>query len=392
MTKLRIVYLVLLVASIIIVSNFGGNITYAFFYFMLFLPAISFFYTLYVYKRFKIYQNLGKKTVVKGEKNDYTYVLANEDFITYQNIKIIFCDKESSIDAAQNIVDYHLIPKDKIGATTNIICNFRGEYPVGIHSVQVSDLIGLFTITYPVRSKLIATVFPRLLNLNKLSIAPKENDSKNIVLMNSYGKEYLDTDVRKYHAGDARRLIHHKLSARKGELMTRMVRNMPEESVRIYINLNQHKEDDRIIYEDKALEAALAIAQFYLRKNASSCVLFETNQPELHHIFNKESFQAFYECCSTLTFHAKGSVFDLYQRDTQTLTAPCFQVVITDRLEKKSLEILRAGGGLGNDIVVLYIKNQLDKEEETLLQAYTHLNIRLLQIKNDDLLEDMIGS
>ena len=61
MRRNRIAALVLFVLSLISISFKGGPVSYGFFFFTLFVPLVSFAYTLVVYLRFKIYQEIGTR-------------------------------------------------------------------------------------------------------------------------------------------------------------------------------------------------------------------------------------------------------------------------------------------------------------------------------------------
>ena len=78
MKNSRLICVLFLIGTGVFASYFGGNIPYALFYLAIFIPIISFLYTLYVYIRFKIYQSMDNRTVVKGDWNRYS-LIANED-------------------------------------------------------------------------------------------------------------------------------------------------------------------------------------------------------------------------------------------------------------------------------------------------------------------------
>ena len=92
----RLLCVLLIIGTGIYASFYGGNISYAFFYLCILIPIISFLYTLYVYKRFKLYQTIGSRIVVKGDWTDYAFTITNEDFITYRNIKVKTPEQEPS--------------------------------------------------------------------------------------------------------------------------------------------------------------------------------------------------------------------------------------------------------------------------------------------------------
>jgi uncharacterized protein (DUF58 family) len=192
----------------IFASYYGGNIAYALFYLCILVPIISFLYTVYVYARFKLYQTIGSFMVVKGDWTEYAFIIANEDYITFRDIKVNFLSDKSTIEDANRNTQYSLLPSESDRLETRIKCNYRGEYYVGVDSVEVTDFLYLFTITYPVGTKLKAVVLPRIVPLERLGIAPPQTDVKNPVLNSNFIEEELDTEVRKYNPGDNKKRIH----------------------------------------------------------------------------------------------------------------------------------------------------------------------------------------
>jgi hypothetical protein len=83
MKKNWIISVILIIVSGVLVSNYGGTIPYALFYFSLFVPIASFIYIVIVRERFRFSQITGKKILVKGEPVDYFFCLENEDYFFY---------------------------------------------------------------------------------------------------------------------------------------------------------------------------------------------------------------------------------------------------------------------------------------------------------------------
>ena len=90
MLRNRLILAAAILATGVFASFYGGNIPYTLFYLTLLLPVISFLYTVYVYLRVKVYQEIENMVLVKGESTGYTFRVANEDFLSYQNLRIRF--------------------------------------------------------------------------------------------------------------------------------------------------------------------------------------------------------------------------------------------------------------------------------------------------------------
>ena len=147
----RLIYILFIIGSGIFASYYGGNISYAFFYLAIFIPIMSFLYTLYVYFRFKIFQSMDSYMVVKGDWNNYSFEIANEDYIAYRNVKVNFLYDKSTIKKTEDSIEYSLLPNDKEKMDTQIRCNYRGEYSIGVDSIEVTDFLYIFPLPIPYR-------------------------------------------------------------------------------------------------------------------------------------------------------------------------------------------------------------------------------------------------
>ncbi|MFQ7550835.1 MAG: hypothetical protein ACLRMZ_11630 [Blautia marasmi] len=81
--------LLFIIGSTVLVSFQGKAVSYLLFYFSLLLPLLALLYSLYVYFRFKIVQDVSH-LVVKGEKVPYRLILGNEDFLPFTDITLHF--------------------------------------------------------------------------------------------------------------------------------------------------------------------------------------------------------------------------------------------------------------------------------------------------------------
>lgn len=73
-----------------------------------------------------------------------------------------------------------LLPHEEIRVDTKMYCKYRGTYPVGVKSVEITDFLGLFTIPYPMMSQIRLTARPRIIPMEQLKIGPAGTGSQNI--------------------------------------------------------------------------------------------------------------------------------------------------------------------------------------------------------------------
>lgn len=388
----RLLSVLFIIGSGIFASYFGGNISYALFYLAIFIPVISFLYTVYVYFRFKIYQSMDNYIVVKGDWNNYSFVIANEDFIAFRSVKVKFLHDKSTIKKTEETMEYSLLPSDKERMETKLRCNYRGEYFVGVDSIQVTDFLYLFSINYPITSKLKVLVMPRVVSLEQLGIAPSLIDSKNPVRYSNTVEEELDTEIRKYNPGDNKKRIHWKASAKTNELLSRKYHQKPKAEVVLFMDLSAITEDELgiVIAEDKIIESVLAIASYYASRGTPSHIIYDMEGIKQMPIYNKSDFNAFYKACVKIRFGAKTSVGELIARRLQRGDDGIFYVTATTKLTKELyLSSLQALSG-GNRLCILFVSDDVSETTNSMVEDMKKAGADIYQIMANDEIDDIL--
>jgi len=389
----RLICIAAIIGSGVFATYYGGNAVYALFYLTILIPIIAFLYTVYVYFRFRLYQEIGSHLITKGEWNDYSFVIANEDFLTYRNIKVNFLSDKSTIEAANQTTEYCLLPNEKEKLQTRIKCHYRGEYYVGVNQVEITDFLNLFTITYPMASKLKAFVLPRVVQLDQLTIAPPQNDVKNPTRFSNDAQEELDTEMRKYYPGDSRKRIHWKASARMGELISRKYQYIPKAQTVVFMDLVKIKDDELKVvgYEDKIIESVLAIVNFYAKRNIASRIVYEQSGLKQYPISTADDFNVFYKACVTLRFEGTLPVHELINARLGYPEEGVFYVVVTHNLSKElymaALKVL----SYQNNISIIFISDDVSDSTRELVGSMKLSGIGIYQIMSKDEIADILS-
>jgi len=393
MRRNRIILVILIVLSTILVSNYGGTISYSFFYFSLGIPVLSLTYSVYVYTRFKLYQFTENKTIVKGETTEYSFQLANEDIITFESLKVNFFHDKSKVFELDEGREYCLLPKQKIDMKTRITCEYRGEYYVGVESVVITDFLYLFRIKYQIKEKLPIQVLPRIVEIDSLPLMFPDLDHKT----SYYGKagdEEPDHEVRGYVSGDSRKRIHWKASAKRNELMTRKYIRIPEPKVNIFVDYSEvtGDEENRIVIEDKVLETVIAVSRFYCKKKIQCNIYYQQAAKSCFNILNEEQFQQFYQGCIKIQFDRAWMIQELIEA-AMTMLDSCdtFLVIthkLTDELFRQMIRLREAG----QEGALIYIYQVVEDEKDKTLRFIEQSGVRVLRIAiNQDVKERLLA-
>jgi hypothetical protein len=389
----RLISVAAIIGSSIFASYYGGNISYALFYLSILLPIISFLYTVYVYFRFKLYQSIDNYLVVKGDWNMYSFVIANEDVVTFRNIKVNFLSDKSTIEATNQNTEYSLLPTENEKLETRIKCNYRGEYYVGVDSIEVTDFLYLFSITYPMGSKLKVYVLPRVVPIEQLGIAPPQNDVKNPMRFSNSAEEELDTEIRKYYPGDSRKRIHWKASARMNQLISRKYQHIPKAEIAIFMDLMkiQDEEIKVVIAEDKIIESVLAIANYYALRKTTSHIIYEMAGKNQISIASKDEFSAFYKACVRLRFLGIIPIYELLNERMHRGEDGMFYVVVTHFLTKELYMSALKAISNGNNICILLISDDISENTKDLIGSMKLSGIGIHQIMSEDEIANILS-
>ena len=388
----RIICILTIIGTGIFASYYGGNISYALFYLSLLIPITSFIYTFYVYVRFKLLQSLENHLVIKGDWNPYSFIIANEDFISFSNIRVRFLSDKSTIEAAGQRVEYSLLPGENDRLETRIKCNYRGEYYVGVHSIEVTDFLYLFTLTYPINTKIKAVVLPRVVPLEELMITPLQIDVKNPYQYSNTIEEELDTEVRRYIPGDHKKRIHWKASAKKQELLSRQYLHKPKASIVLFMDLLEIKDDDLqvTIFEDKIIECVLAIANHYADRRVATQIVYDMGGKTTVNILSKSDFDVFYNSCQYISFSAKNPIGHLIQEGIGQGDEGIFYMVVTHYLTKEFYLVALKAVSSGKHLSVLFISDDISDNTKEIMVDLKNTGVQVHQIMSQDEIEDVL--
>lgn len=337
----RIIYLLLLIASFVFSSFYGGYVPGVIRYFLLLVPLLSLIYVTLVYVRIRFHQEISSETAIKGETMQYSYKLKNSDLIPYLDIRLVFRDKQSRIDESEVQQRRSLMPYKTDSHHTTINCQYIGTYNVGIAGMEIYDFFHIFRIHYRCRKPLKLHVKPALIRANSLKpyIIMNENDS-------NYGRftssnEMLGCNVRNYVAGDSIRRIHWKNSAKKNELVTRQYESSVEERTAVILDthLSQFEYDKRIETADLILQTGVILADYFCRNNLALNIYYDTrNGGETVQVNSEKGFRDLYDKCPDINMLVRGSLADTVGRVTAQLHATCSNIVIIGCCKNKSLQ------------------------------------------------------
>jgi len=364
MRRNRIIWLIIWILSILSISFYGGTVSYSFFYAASLVPIVSLLYLLYVFTFFHIYQKVESRTIIVDQPIPFYFRLVNEYFLSFVGVRVKFYSSFSSIKGLSDDIEYELLPNTEIKKETNLVCKYRGQYDIGIKTVEIEDYLRLFKLSYHNRESLNVIVYPKLVHLNSLS----DIDISYIMNESRYHKTELDILTREYVTGDDLRLIHWANSAKNQELMTRESTGEEQEGVSIILDTMRYSSDNQyyLPLENKMLEIVLAISLFLTEKNILTREYHCNNVMHSTIVQNKNQFDNYYQSISSIEFSDLNST-------------------------KKTFEMLLANRDIFRSHTVFFVIHTWNDETANAISKLSESNIYVLvYIVNDsDILKDI---
>ena len=289
-----IIYLIMLAALAVWVSNRGGAISYVFFFTVLLYPVAALIHIFYTRAFLKRYQEVDGRLLYKMTSVDYQIFIECAGIFPMAGIKLTALDEVTLF--GENFADqiYTLLPREKVKLNTSMTCKYAGAYTAGIGKVTLEDCFGLFKITYDIPIPLRVNVLPIVTDIAGRDINKLYTEVMNGVRSFRLDKSenYLGNDVRRYIEGDSVNTIHWKNYARTGEMMVRLPEKQDSEMMNVGLVTAGDEAD--ITKRDFMLEYIVSFADWFARQKKPVRFVYYSGSIKDYLVESYDSFQKFY--------------------------------------------------------------------------------------------------
>ena len=291
--------------SLVVISFYGGAVSYGIFLGLTFIPLISFFYILCVFFCHRIYQKVGSRNIVCGQPVPYYFILKNESWFAFAGIRIFFFSDFSYVEKLPEEIEYELLPGEQYQFETSLVCKYRGEYEVGVKEIIITDFFRLFCMKCGVSEDRKVIVAPKLVIIDELKSVP---DISAMLQRDDTWPTELDAVTREYAKGDALKQINWKATARMSKLMSRKPIGEEKRGVALIFDTKRY-DMDPVVYlpiENKMLEIVLALSLFMSKSNVPVSYFYNRNDGMLKMrqgcLYGLGDIESFYEQVKELRF------------------------------------------------------------------------------------------
>ncbi len=225
-------------------------------------------------RTFAYTQTLDAMETVKGGETALHLSIRNEKPFPLSMMRI---DVALAAPSENTQISFGLLPFTGKEFDFRVSAPYRGVYPIGITTMQITDIFGLLPTRFDLRRLSYyrqpeLTVFPRAEAPS--SLYAEMADEK------LFGERYLHTSergssvtgARAYRPGDPIKQIHWKKSAAHGELYVKQYEQPIRENIAVYIDNCSHgvSGEEALARADTVCEAAACVTLHCLSRNRSA--------------------------------------------------------------------------------------------------------------------------
>ncbi|NSW90458.1 MAG: DUF58 domain-containing protein [Firmicutes bacterium] len=391
MTRNRITYFCLLLLSTIFIYFYGGKVPYMLFFTTVTLPALSLIYTIIIYLRFKYFQEIDKKFIIKGDNINYNFIISNEDFLFYPYLKITFFGTETIFAEQFKTRALSLLPFTEKTFTFNLPCKYSGNYEIGVDRIEIEDFLGIFRLTYKVPFPLSINVYPRIVMIDRFNLKTDFVSESYSVLDSKYEDIGALQDIRKYVYGDNLKKVHWKLTAKLNELMIRKFQSATEASAIIVLDLKKsnYTFEQNTIIEDKLIESAISIIYYCLYSWMPVNLVYYTKEIVATKANNPFDFQNIYKRLAEIRFTHGFNVSDILDVYIKNSTVKTNLLVFTSNLNYDLYNSIYYASFSGFNAIVVYISpdeftGSINEEAENIISNIPKIGAHIYKISIND--------
>lgn len=267
MTNMKIIFTsIILIVFLLFV---GGTMPYFLFYIFLLIFLIPLFHSLIIRHKLKGYVQIPEDSLYAGEEISINYEINNGSNFNIPYLEIQNHISKQLTGIAPPEIITNLKPKESFRHKETIVLKRRGYYQLGEIEVNIRDVFGLYSLRKKVASEASLLVYPKPIDLNSFKITAVEQLGELLIENFAFQDRSRISTIREFREGDSVKSIHWKLSAKVDNLIIKDYENRGDTYVVIFIdNYKKYfqKDVDRRL-EDKAVDIALSIVNYYLNKN-----------------------------------------------------------------------------------------------------------------------------
>ncbi len=364
----RLSYLFVFILGFMWVFFFGGVVPYAIFFLCALLPGLSVVHLFWVRRHVGLGQALSADRVRKQEQVSHFVCVTNRSRLLFvPALRVDFGQGGGEQAPVTRAVDT-LMPRENSEAAASMSFPYRGRYTVAPPEVRLGDMLGLCLVRKKLPGTLALTVCPHVHQLSSCRLLFGMSPALHRQTRSSRNEVSVACDTRKYQYGDPVNRIHWKLTAQKGELISRLFESEEESEVLLLLDTAPPPPGATCSLEvaDRLTEAVLAVLFFCLRNHYAARLVHYAGQPQVTGQRREEgglfiarqrdrvSFDTLFSHLSIVPFDSEAPFDELVRHAMNPSDAYAGTVVFTARLTESLLTAVAELHAPGRPAAVVY--------------------------------------
>jgi len=355
MWKNRVTYALVTIVLFLFIYLQEHRMTYMAFYAVLIMPILSYLVGVFSRRYFSISEKLSSNFITKGEEVVYTVTTRNRSFLpcSFARIRLEACEIGLEIEPVEQY--FSSLPYKNHTFTFEITGIYRGEYMIGVKDITFYDFLGLFQFKLSPNEMQPLMITPRIIAISDLSLDTATGDdgsSRNYIR----GEDYSNiAELREFQPTDSYRQVHWKISAKKGELISKTFHEEERHAATFFIDNVRISRDLRVAMEaeDKMMEMVVSAMSYCYRAGYPVSMQVMSGK----HVNFTTDFARLYQESSKLKFGGSSDFNVLLNNYLSSEQDPMnlfvFPTVINDVL----FDILKSLVFIGNHVTIFLFKD-----------------------------------
>lgn len=339
------------------VYYYGGKVPYMLLYTVLTLPIVSFSNLVFGYFGFKYLQELERNSVEKGEKVKYILTVINNGLFLLPYVNIELHDSANNKSQKASSKNVFIPPFSKRRFKLEYIYKYRGEFQVGVKTIEMRDFLGIFKLRYKAKKPLKVKVYPRVINIERFYVREDMHAYNSLNHKGIYEDTSVVDEINKYNYGDSLNRVHWKLTAKMNEMMVKKFEGTEAQNLLFIFDLkkNSYKEETNNLIEDKQIEASIGVLKYLIDTSAE--VKFSYYDKKIVNLECRSpmDFENLYRFFSTVKFNQDINIEDIITLMVDENVNMQNILIATSNISYALYEVLYKVKTASNNIGLIYV-------------------------------------
>ncbi len=351
-------YCMVFMVCLIYAYFYGGFFPYMLLYLVISLPIMSILHLIVIYIFLKISERLNERVFVKGECTSYYLLIQNSSIFYIPYITINMYIEGQIICKNMKSMKLSLPPLTTREFKYDLPLYYRGRYEIGVKSIEISDLLGLFTFRFSPAELKSILVKPRIIKqLSKSDPKARITEGMKASVYKETGNDEI-VNIREYEYGDSYRKIHWKLTSKLNKAMIKETKNELNNDAIFIINLDKHMilDEATLLKEDCLIEELISNIYYHLNLNIPIKLCYFKHEPLSIRAAASHNFNSIYQLLSEVKFNQSCDFIQMMECFTENEQTSNLVYIFTVKLDARMIDEIIKIKNRGFDIELYYIE------------------------------------